>query len=73
MEHTGDNLTGAGAGDDEALKRVLDKGPPAIQHLVVAVTIHEVTSGACSRLVNLDSDAKVPDSTCLKTIPQKPR
>ncbi|MFP4221718.1 MAG: TerD family protein [Phormidium sp.] len=39
--HTGDNLTGAGEGDDEVIKVNFKKVPPEIQKIVVAVTIHE--------------------------------
>ncbi len=39
--YTGDNLTGAGEGDDEVIKVNFKKVPPEIQKIVVAVTIHE--------------------------------
>ncbi|MDR2528833.1 MAG: TerD family protein [Synergistaceae bacterium] len=39
--HTGDNRTGAGEGDDEAIKVELTKVPANVGRLVVAVTIHE--------------------------------
>ena len=39
IEHTGDNRTGAGEGDDEGLKIKLDQIPSIITRLVVAVTI----------------------------------
>ncbi|MGM0456734.1 MAG: TerD family protein [Cyanobacteriota bacterium] len=39
--HTGDNLTGAGEGDDEVIKVNFKKVPPEIKKIVVAVTIHE--------------------------------
>ncbi|MDR2261608.1 MAG: TerD family protein [Azoarcus sp.] len=68
VEHTGDNRTGAGDGDDEAIKVILDKIPADIARLVVAVTIHEaetrrqnfgMVSGAYIRLVNLDNDTEI--------------
>ncbi|MDR0717297.1 MAG: TerD family protein [Azoarcus sp.] len=68
VEHTGDNRTGAGDGDDEAIKVILDKIPADIVRLVVAVTIHEaearrqnfgMVSGAYIRLVNLDNDTEI--------------
>lgn len=68
VEHTGDNRTGAGDGDDEALKVTLDKVPPAIHRIVVCVTIHEAenrrqnfgqVSGAFMRIVNLDNDMEI--------------
>jgi len=68
VEHTGDNRTGAGDGDDEAIKVVLDKIPQGIEKLVVAVTIHEadakrqnfgMVSSGYIRLVNLDNDAEI--------------
>ena len=41
VEHTGDNKTGAGDGDDESLKVDLSRVPAEIQKIVVAVTIHD--------------------------------
>ena len=41
VEHTGDNLTGEGEGDDESIKVILDTVPPDIEKLAVTVTIHE--------------------------------
>ncbi len=68
VEHTGDNLTGAGEGDDEALKIDLEKVPEAIKRVVVCVTIHEAeerrqnfgqVSDAFMRIVNLETDAEI--------------
>ncbi len=42
--HEGDNLTGQGEGDDEAIKVDLTKVPAEIDKVVVAVTIHEAES-----------------------------
>ncbi|MEH2461884.1 TerD family protein [Nostoc sp.] len=41
IQHTGDNLTGAGEGDDEVIKINLKKVPADIQTILIAVTIHE--------------------------------
>jgi tellurium resistance protein TerD len=41
VQHMGDNLTGAGEGDDEVIKIDLKKVPSEIQTIVVTVTIHE--------------------------------
>lgn len=41
VEHTGDNLTGVGDGDDEVIKISLQKVPADIQKIVITVTIHE--------------------------------
>lgn len=41
VEHTGDNRTGEGDGDDEALKVNLSSVPGDIQKVAVAVTIHD--------------------------------
>ena len=41
VEHLGDNKTGAGEGDDEAVKIDLTKIPADVKKLVFAVTIHE--------------------------------
>ena len=41
VTHIGDNLTGAGAGDDEQIKVSLDKVPANIERISFTVTIHE--------------------------------
>ena len=41
VQHTGDNLTGAGDGDDEVIKINLQKVPADVQKIVITVTIHE--------------------------------
>lgn len=41
VQHMGDNLTGAGEGDDEVIKINLKKVPNEVQKIVVTVTIHE--------------------------------
>lgn len=41
IEHTGDNRTGAGEGDDEAINVDLFKVPADVAKLAIAVTIHE--------------------------------
>lgn len=41
VEHTGDNLTGDGDGDDEAVLVELGKVPAEIHKIAVAVTIHD--------------------------------
>lgn len=68
VEHTGDNRTGDGDGDDESMKVDLDKVPANIHRLVIAVTIHDaesrrqnfgMVSGASVRLANLENDIEV--------------
>jgi tellurium resistance protein TerD len=68
VEHTGDNRTGAGDGDDEAIIVLLDKVPADIQRVIFTVTIHEAesrkqnfgqVSHAYVRVVNRDSNAEV--------------
>jgi tellurium resistance protein TerD len=68
IQHTGDNRTGAGDGDDEALKIELDKVPAAITRVVVCVTIHDAearkqsfgqVSDAFMRIVNTDNDVEI--------------
>ncbi len=68
VEHTGDNKTGAGEGDDEALIVLLDKVPAEIQRIVFTVTIHDAearkqnfgqVSNAFIRVVNKDSNNEV--------------
>ena len=44
VEHQGDNLTGVGEGDDEAVKVSLDKVPAEVDKIAVTVTIHEAES-----------------------------
>ena len=41
VEHTGDNKTGAGEGDDEAIKIDLSKVAPEVKKIVFVVTIHD--------------------------------
>lgn len=61
IEHTGDNRTGVGEGDDEAIKVELTKVPADIAKLAFSVTIHDaqerkqnfgMVSGAFIRIVN---------------------
>lgn len=61
IEHTGDNRTGVGEGDDEAIKVDLTKVPAEIAKLAITVTIHDaqerkqnfgMVSGAFIRIVN---------------------
>lgn len=68
VEHTGDNRTGEGDGDDEAIKVFLTKVPAHVTRLVVTVTIHDaeirrqnfgMVRDAFVRLVNLDTDMEV--------------
>ncbi len=68
VEHTGDNRTGAGDGDDESIKVVLAQVPAGIERLVVAVTIHDADArrqnfgmvrGAYIRLVNMEDDTEI--------------
>ena len=41
VEHTGDNLTGAGEGDDEVIRVDLRKLPAAIERVAFTVTIYD--------------------------------
>ncbi|NEX19146.1 TerD family protein [Thiorhodococcus mannitoliphagus] len=68
VEHSGDNLTGEGEGDDEALKIDLEQVPEAIKRILVCVTIHEAearsqnfgqVSDAFMRIANLDDDHEI--------------
>jgi len=61
VEHTGDNRTGEGDGDDEAVKVDLATVPAEVQKIAVAVTIHDgearrqsfgMVSNAFIRVVN---------------------
>ena len=44
VEHLGDNLTGAGDGDDEQIKIDLNKVPAATTKIAITVTIHEAVA-----------------------------
>ena len=44
VEHTGDNRTGEGDGDDEAVKINLAKIPTDVQKIAITVTIHDAES-----------------------------
>ncbi|MEN8655843.1 TerD family protein [Streptomyces sp. 21So2-11] len=44
VEHTGDNLTGEGEGDDESIKVNLASVPAAITKIVFPVSIHDAQS-----------------------------
>ncbi|MDB9538808.1 TerD family protein [Anabaenopsis tanganyikae CS-531] len=68
VEHTGDNLTGVGDGDDEVIKISLQKVPADIQKIVITVTIHEAgkrgqnfgqVQNAFVRIVNAQTNQEV--------------
>ncbi|MCC7385218.1 MAG: TerD family protein [Deltaproteobacteria bacterium] len=68
VEHTGDNKTGAGDGDDEAIKVDFTRVPADVQKLVFSVTIHEaegrkqnfgMVSNAFVRIVNQDGNKEL--------------
>ncbi|MCT8823912.1 TerD family protein [Glaesserella parasuis] len=68
VEHTGDNLTGDGDGDDESVIVKLDQVQSDIKSLFITVTIHEAearrqnfgqVSNAFVRLVNNDTNEEV--------------
>ena len=68
VQHTGDNLTGAGDGDDEVIKIQLQKVPADVQKIVIAVTIHEAAErhqnfgqvqNAFIRVVNAQNEQEV--------------
>ena len=68
VQHTGDNLTGAGEGDDETVKVELSKIPADLDKVVFAVTIHEAdarkqnfgqVNHAFIRIVNEDGGQEI--------------
>ena len=68
VEHTGDNRTGDGDGDDEVLKLNLQQIPQDIQKIVITVTIHEAEArrqnfgqvqNAFVRIVNEDTNREI--------------
>ena len=44
VRHTGDNLTGAGDGDDEVAVVNFSKVPPQVQKIAITVTIHDAVN-----------------------------
>jgi len=68
IQHTGDNRTGSGEGDDESIVIELDKVPADIEKISVCVTIHEadarrqnfgMVSSAYVRCINATSGVEV--------------
>lgn len=68
IEHTGDNRTGAGDGDDEVIKVDLSRVPADVEKVVFTVTIHDAEArkqsfgqvgGAFIRIVNEVSNNEV--------------
>jgi tellurium resistance protein TerD len=68
VEHTGDNRTGDGDGDDEALKINLSMVPQEIQRVIFPVTIHDAVTrrqnfgmvkNAFIRVVNDDTGVEI--------------
>jgi len=68
VEHTGDNLTGVGEGDDESIIVSLEKVPADVQKLSFTVTIHDaearhqnfgMVSAAFIRIVNKDNNVEI--------------
>lgn len=68
VEHTGDNKTGSGDGDDEAIKVNLDQVPADIQTVAITVTIHDAegrkqnfgqVKNAFIRIVNDETDKEI--------------
>jgi tellurium resistance protein TerD len=68
VQHTGDNLTGEGEGDDEQIKVHLDGVPNEVDKIVFAVSIYDAESrgqnfgqvrNAFIRVVNQAGDAEI--------------
>jgi tellurium resistance protein TerD len=68
VQHTGDNRTGQGAGDDERIAVDLARVPPEIERIVFSVTIHEadvrrqnfgMVAGAFIRCVNAEGEREI--------------
>lgn len=68
VEHTGDNRTGEGEGDDESLLINLDRVPADVKTIAVVVTIHDYharrqsfgqVDNAFIRIVNNETDKEV--------------
>ncbi len=68
VEHTGDNLTGEGEGDDEVINVNLAGLSPAVERVVVAVSIYDAVAlqltfgqvqNAFIRVVNADNNTEL--------------
>ena len=68
VEHTGDNLTGEGEGDDEIIKVNLSAMSPDVEQVVFPVSIYDAdarrqsfgqVANAYIRVVNADNDAEL--------------
>ncbi|KAA6300508.1 MAG: General stress protein 16U [Candidatus Ordinivivax streblomastigis] len=68
VEHTGDNLTGEGDGDDESLKVDLSKINPSATEICIVVTIHKAKErnqnfgqvhNSFIRIYNLDTNEEL--------------
>lgn len=68
VNHTGDNRTGAGDGDDESIKVDLTRVPADVKKLLVTVTIHDAearaqnfgqVANAFIRIVNDESQVEI--------------
>jgi len=68
VEHTGDNLTGEGDGDDESVKISLATVPPEVDKIVIPVSIHDAdargqnfgqVTNAYIRVVNADNGVEL--------------
>jgi tellurium resistance protein TerD len=68
VEHTGDNRTGSGDGDDEALKMSLNLVPADVQTVAITVTIHDAegrkqnfgqVKNAFIRIVNDETEKEI--------------
>jgi len=68
VEHTGDNLTGEGEGDDEAIKVNLEAVPAEVERIVITVSIYDAEArqqsfgqvrNAFIRVVNQADDREI--------------
>ncbi|TKC19600.1 TerD family protein [Robertmurraya kyonggiensis] len=68
VEHTGDNRTGEGDGDDEQIRIDFSKVPANIERIAITVTIHDAdrrnqnfgqVSNAFARVVNEDTNQEI--------------
>jgi tellurium resistance protein TerD len=82
VEHTGDNLTGEGEGDDETINVDLSAVPPQVERVVFPVSIYDAVNrgqsfgqvrNAYIRVVNGRTARSWHGTTCPKTPPLRPR
>jgi hypothetical protein len=71
LEHSGDNLTGAGDGDDESITVSTMLVPPSVHSLVFVITSQNGTFGSCAKNIHFSASQQLPKTSSLAS-PQSP-